>query len=81
MQSGELIVTGKDEVRIHLQSHHYPSKVKVWFHDEICIVPCNPHHADSLEWDLQQIHSHHGIVLVIKWNVSGVREIKWSAHY
>ena len=80
MQSGELIVTGKDKVHIHLNK--FPDKVEVWFKDDLECVPCNPHHHDWLEWEVHRSnttfsHSHH--ILIIKWDVSGMREIKWMA--
>lgn len=82
MQSGELIVAGKDEARIHLHNHNYPSKVTVCFHDEPNVVPCNLPHIDKLEWDLHISTSHHGkFTLFIKWEVSNVREIKWAVFY
>lgn len=77
MQSGELIVTGKDEAKIVLRS--FPIKVKVDFKDECDIIPCNPHHHDELEWEVRHNHNHTGHVLIIKWHVSGVREITWTA--
>lgn len=80
MQSGELIVIGKDKAVIHL--HNCPSRVVVLFKDECVIAPCNPHHHDSLEWEVFHPHSHHHpSTLVIKWHVSGVREINWRVYY
>lgn len=80
MQSGELFVVGKDKIVINL--HRFPSEVKVHFkgHDEI--VPCNPHHSDTLEWEVHStIHSSSGFALVIKWSVSSLREVVWQASY
>lgn len=80
MQSGELIVTGKNSIHIHLAK--LPGEVKVYFKDECDITPCNPHHVDSLEYEVHASNTHHhGFVLVINWNVSGVREIVWRASY
>ena len=83
MQSGEIIVTGKDEAVINLKGK--PSKVIVHFKDHSHVVPCNHHHHDELEWEVQRYKRHHqhlsGYVLVIKWDVTNVREIKWSASY
>ena len=80
MQSGELIVTGKDKAVIPLRG--FPSKVTCHFKHPLDVVPCNPHHEDSLEYDIHVSHSHHsGFVLIIKWSVSGVREIVWHAYY
>jgi hypothetical protein len=78
MQQGELIVTGRDKAQISL--HKFPSKVEVWFKEELEPIPCNPHHHDSLEWEVHRTNTNHsGYVLVIKWHVSGVREIKWTS--
>lgn len=80
MQSGELIVTGKDQVVIPLNG--FPSQVVVDFKDECDVVPCNPHHNDQLEWEVS--HSNTippQVILIINWDVTGVREIKWTAYY
>lgn len=80
MQSGELIVSGKDKIKIDL--HGRPREVKARFTDDDCVVPCNPHHYDFLEYEVHTSnHNHHGFVLVISWEVSGVREIKWTVYY
>ena len=81
MQSGELVVSGKDKIHIPLDG--FPSKVDVDFVDECVIVPCDPHHhVDSLEFEVHVSNTHHhGFVLVISWHVSGVREVKWTAAY
>ena len=77
MQSGEIIVIGKGEVSIQL--HEMPCGIKCRFRHEHHIVPCNPHHADTLEYEVR--HTCKGHVLNIKWEVSGVREILWHVHY
>ena len=81
MQSGELTVSGKDTYRIDLRG--LPQEVRVHFVDDDCVTPCDPHHyVDSLEFEVHASnHNHHGFVLVISWEVRGVREIKWSAYY
>jgi hypothetical protein len=80
MQSGELIVTGKNNVRIRLEG--FPSLIEVAFKGEECEVPCNPHHVDSLEYEVHASNTvRSGFVLVIKWSVTNVREIKWQASY
>lgn len=77
MQSGELTVCGTDKVKINL--HHIPSEVFVAFEDHCVIIPCNPHHSDFLEYEVQ--HHHEKSTLIISWRVSGVREIKWKVAY
>lgn len=76
MQSGELIVTGTDQISINLNG--MPAEVKVRFKDEEQIVPCNPHHLDFLEFEIQSVV---GFILLIKWNVTNIREIKWHVAY
>ena len=79
-QSGELVVSGKDKVHIPLDG--YPRKVEAYFMDVCEIVPCDPHHVDMLECDVHASNTHKsGYVMVISWQVSGVREIKWVAVY
>jgi len=74
MQSGELIVLGQDEAQIALNG--LPIKIDVGYSDngEI-IVPCSPHYHDTLEWEI-----HHNI-LIIRWHVGGIREIKWNVWF
>jgi hypothetical protein len=82
MQSGQLIVTGKDEATIPLSG--IPCEVKVHFKHELEVTPCNPHHRDCLEYEVHvnHHHNHHNkFKLVIKWEVSGVREITWKVSY
>jgi hypothetical protein len=80
MQSGELIVTGRDKIKIPLSG--FPQKVSVHFVDEGLIIPCNPHHRDMVSYDVHHAHDHHGkFTLLISWEVTGVREIKWTVWY
>lgn len=77
-QAGELVVTGKGKADIPLR-HHQPCEVFVQFQDEHHPAPCNPHHVDEFEWELHYKNSHY--VLVVKWEVSGIREIFWAVKY
>jgi len=77
MQSGELIVTEKNN--IHIPLDNAPAEVKVHFKDECEMVPCNPHDVDLLEFFVKNFNDK--FVLVIRWSVSGVREIKWQVFY
>jgi hypothetical protein len=80
MQQGELTVTGTDKVSIPL--HKFPSEVHARFKHDLEVVPCNPHHADTLEFDVHHSNTTlSGFVLVISWSVAGVREIVWRASY
>ena len=80
MQSGELIVTGQNVATIIL--HGAPAEVKVHFEHEANIVPCDPQNADTLEYEVKRNYNvSSGFVLIIRWNVSGVREIKWHVAY
>ena len=74
MHKGKLIVSGNGEARIELNG--FPVKMNVDFSDEeVIYVPCNPHHFDKLEWEI----NHH--ILIIRWVVSNVREIEWRAQF
>jgi hypothetical protein len=81
MQSGELVVSSKGDVNILLEK--LPAEVKVHFKHEKEIVPCNPSHVDELQYSVHTNNNshHYKFVLIIKWNVSGVREIVWEALY
>ncbi len=79
MQSGELIVTGKDKVEIPLRK--FPSHVTVEFKDNCLIIPCNPLHHEELTFEIVKHHHHHHHTLVISWSVSNVREIVWNAYF
>lgn len=80
MQSGELIVTGRNRATITLKG--IPAEVKCQFKHEAAVVPCDPQNADTLEWEVMtDPHVPTDFVLVITWNVSGVREIKWHVAY
>jgi len=80
-QSGELIVSGKDQVEIHLSG--MPREVKCHFKDlQVCPAPCDIHHVDSLEYQVHHSIRHHSkYVLRINWSVSSVREIVWHIFY
>lgn len=80
MQQGELIITGKSRISIPL--HGFPSEVRAHFKDELELNPCNPHHFDELEYEVQASNTvRGGFILLITWNVSSVREIKWHVAY
>jgi len=80
MQSGELIVSGKNSLHIPLE--RVPAEVKCYFKDEFEVVPCNPHQVDELEYEVHTSNTlRSGFVLIIKWNVSGVREINWQVSF
>jgi hypothetical protein len=84
MQSGELVVTGKDKVELQL-GHRHPDSVSVKFKGGHAHVPCNPKHHDELRWEIKTHHSHEHhhteYVLVISWYVTDVRTIEWVAYY
>jgi hypothetical protein len=80
MQSGELIVTGKDKATILLNG--IPSEVRVHFKHELELTPCNPHHSDTLEYEVKASNILlNEFVLLITWDVTGVREIVWKVSY
>lgn len=85
MQSGELVVTGKDKIEI-LLGHHRPHKVHVKFKGGHNHVPCNPQHCDELMAQIKHHHLYHHehhneYVLAISWHVTDVRTIEWFVHY
>jgi len=88
MKLGELTVTGNNSTRILLDG--WPHEIFVDFKKEIEHVPCNPHHHDFLEYFIDCVdedprhhhdpghhHQNRQFYLVIKWKVSGIREILW----
>ena len=78
MQSGELIVIGRDSVSVSLRGA--PAEVCVYFEHDLEVIPCNPQHRDELEYEVLS----DGIgdfILVISWSVTGVRGIKWKVSY
>ena len=77
IMSGELLVIGKDSIQIELKKGR-PETVLVEFKGHPKHVPCNPHH-DKLEWEIHR--RHHGLVLVIKWDVSSARAIVWAVSF
>lgn len=80
MQSGELIVTGKNSIHIILD--RMPAEVRCHFKHEAEIVPCNPQGVDFIEYDVHTSNTvRSGLILIIKWSVSGVREIVWHVSY
>lgn len=77
IMSGELFVIGKEEIFIRLK-HTEPKTVLVEFKGHQHHIPCNPHH-DKLEWEI--MHKGDYYVLVIKWDVQGIREVVWAVSY
>jgi hypothetical protein len=74
MQHGELIIMGTDTAQFALNG--VPIKISVEFSDEgEIIVPCNPHFHDTLTWSI------HNNILIVRWQVNGIREIKWKAWF
>lgn len=74
MQSGELIVTGKDRVDIKL--HHQPNHITARFGDNCEPIPCDPRDFDFLEYELHHIDGR--FVLRITWDVAQMRTIFWE---
>jgi hypothetical protein len=73
---GELVVTGKGETEIPLES--LPRLVEMKFKDCQDPVPCNPHH-DKFHHEIHR--KDHKYFMIIKWNVSSVREIVWAIYF
>lgn len=80
MQSGELIVVSKNSLSIFLNGH--PSEVHAKFKHDIVPAPCDHGSPDFLEYEVvSDDASPSGVSLLIRWNVSGAREIVWHACY
>ena len=95
MSSGEITVTGKGDVQIPLLGR--PRHVEVHFVNDPAWIPCNHHHhhkhdklnyfVDSVDEDPRHhhdpVHQHRDreYVLVIEWQVEGIREIHWHVTY
>lgn len=76
IQFGEMVVSAKGKSEIELPC--VPKMIKVEFQDGPNTVPCDPHH-DKVTWDITKFCGKH--IFIIKWHVSGVREIKWVLFY
>jgi len=80
MQKGELVIVGKNTINIPLDS--LPRHYKAYFKNECEIVPCNPQDVDFIECDVHASNTTRGgYVLVIKWSVSGVRDVVYEVSY
>ena len=82
-EGGTFTVSGAGHTAFKLESHAKPKFIHVDFDGHCPPVVCNPHHHDSLEWELE--HSHHGhphkYEIVIKWHVTAIRHISWYVVY
>lgn len=78
-QTGEIMVTGQDEIDILLDSN--PTHVKVNFTDDCYTAPCNPGQDDELTWDVVVSNCGSNFSLHIEWNVAGARDITWKVCY
>ena len=80
VELGELVVVGKGEIEIDI-GYKYPIDTSVRFVNDCTTVPCNPHH-DRLNWKIKKVHNSESnkkhFMLVINWNVSGIRVIEWT---
>jgi len=74
IMSGELTVTGDDEVHIELPKN--PKHVMAIFSGHCEITPCHPHHHDKLKSFECNFHKKH--CMVIKWAVANSRKIMWE---
>lgn len=77
IQSGELVVVEKGEIRISL-GHKEPCEIEVRFLNRV-IIPCNSiQDFDELTWEIiKHNHEDDKYQLIIKWDVSEVRTIVW----
>ena len=77
MQKGELVVSGKGHIDIPLRRK--PESVHVHFLHSQNHIPCNTS-IDHLEYEVfhKRTHNAHGYILIIRWNVSELRNVKWT---
>jgi len=75
---GELLVVGKNAIEIPLNRHAHSAEVE--FVDECKVAPCDPKDCDQLEWEVftRRSGAH---FLMIRWDVSGERQIVWKAFF
>jgi hypothetical protein len=74
--SGELLVTGKDEIVLELDK--CPCDIRLFFKDDCVMTPCSPKQMDSFNWEL----CNDGCwCLKISWEVSGARVLVWNVCY
>lgn len=75
--SGSIQVVGRDTLSINLKRAAIDT-VSIQFTNDPGQVPCNPHH-DTIDWE---VHDRaHGFVLIIKWDVSSLREVSWKVTF
>ncbi len=75
--SGQLVVTGTDEVVLQLEK--CPCEIRVFFKDECVMTPCSPVQMDTLDWELSNDGCHW--YLTVNWEVSGARVVSWNVCY
>ncbi len=76
---GILNVSGKGTLEFKFK--HYVEDIFVFFDDDILPSPCNPCDPgkdDDLDWYIYYRHGHY--FLVISWDVSSQRTIKWQIY-
>jgi hypothetical protein len=86
---GELIVSGKDSVKIKLMDN--PRYIDVHFRHHHHHHPCSPiGHKDFYDWEVDRIairnkffffKPKYTYYLVIKWNVADSRLIEWECKF
>lgn len=81
-EGGTFTVTGSDMTVFKLPGDERPENVDVDFDESCPVLVCNPHQVDELEWEIVAAahHHQHKYELKIKWQVSGVRKIRWSVN-
>lgn len=80
MISGELFISGQNEIKIPL--HRMPAEVKVHFKHENQVIPCSPQQIDFLMHEIHHnLFGRYKYDLIITWKVSMPREIVWRVNY
>lgn len=78
MLSGELTVSGTDQLVINLFRKDAPAEVEAHFKGHPHHVPCDNGHVDSIEWSVE-LGANGFYYFTIIWSVNDSREVYWKA--
>ena len=73
-KTGTISISSSGETEIIL-GYFSPIKLKVYFSDDPCPVPCN-HHHDEAKYSVYK-NKEGQFILKLTWNVSDIRMISW----
>lgn len=78
MLSGELTVSGSDQLVINLFRKDAPAEVDVRFKGHSHHVPCDHGQVDDIEWSVD-VGAKGFYYITIIWSVNDSREVVWKA--